>query len=539
MGTTDFTYNKKAIITSSAIRPSTKNTPTDARTRVKTKADMAEMPLPAVGLIVYVEDEEKFYAIKGLKASAMGFADMLVDMEKVEELVPAGSGEGSGGGEYVTKEELESSLVDLDAATLNGTYFSQPMSREKYDSIEVKNENIIYIVNDDSSSGAGLTTEQLAKLNSAYEHSQSTHVQISDIPTKTSQLTNDSGFITKANSDYILTSPSGKKFKLIVNDNGDLSTETVINRGNLIVNLTDITVNENTSKEFTISLDSAPTESQVVSIVVDNSNVTLSPESVIFTSSNYNEAKTITVTATHDPSSYVDLNSVITISSDSVESKTVNVVIKNIDINNNLLQDSLLSSYKAVNATSSLIPDSTGDNDITLAGTPTIEDGYVVFEGTDGKGTATLSGFTNNGEGDWTIQICVNLSSAINGTLIKAGSYQAISAMGDESVNWNNILRTNIATTEFDYHTMAINEILPKNTDFVVSVVKSGTSYEVYYDGVQKNTRAITGAIMKSYSELSILETTEAYIRKFKSLAIYNKALSEDEIIGNIDVLKS
>ena len=48
------------------------------------------------------------------------------------------------------------------------------------------------------SSGTGLTTEQINKLNTAYTHSRSTHVQPSDIPTRTSQLTNNSGFATDA-----------------------------------------------------------------------------------------------------------------------------------------------------------------------------------------------------------------------------------------------------------------------------------------------------------------------------------------------------
>ena len=48
------------------------------------------------------------------------------------------------------------------------------------------------------SSGTGLTAEQINKLNTAYTHSQSTHVQPSDIPTRTSQLTNNSGFATEA-----------------------------------------------------------------------------------------------------------------------------------------------------------------------------------------------------------------------------------------------------------------------------------------------------------------------------------------------------
>ena len=47
-----------------------------------------------------------------------------------------------------------------------------------------------------TTTGNGLTTEQAQQLTTAYEHSQSTHVQTSDIPTKVSQLYNDSSFVT-------------------------------------------------------------------------------------------------------------------------------------------------------------------------------------------------------------------------------------------------------------------------------------------------------------------------------------------------------
>ena len=44
--------------------------------------------------------------------------------------------------------------------------------------------------------GQGMTPEQTQQLNTAYQHSQSAHVQASDIPTKTSELNNDSNFVT-------------------------------------------------------------------------------------------------------------------------------------------------------------------------------------------------------------------------------------------------------------------------------------------------------------------------------------------------------
>ena len=49
----------------------------------------------------------------------------------------------------------------------------------------------------------GATTEQAAQIATAYSHSQSHHVAVSDIPTKTSQLFNDSGFLTSISNEEI------------------------------------------------------------------------------------------------------------------------------------------------------------------------------------------------------------------------------------------------------------------------------------------------------------------------------------------------
>ena len=103
---TDFTYGNKTIVTSGAIRPSEKNTPTDARCRVATKADMESIPLPAVGLLVYVEDEQKFYVVGGLKANSMGVANMQVDMSRVFPLVTSTGGSTSGGVDEATVKRL-------------------------------------------------------------------------------------------------------------------------------------------------------------------------------------------------------------------------------------------------------------------------------------------------------------------------------------------------------------------------------------------------------------------------------------------------
>ena len=51
--------------------------------------------------------------------------------------------------------------------------------------------------------GNSLTATQTQQLSAAYTHSQSTHVQPSDIPTKVSDLQNDSGFITAIPDEYV------------------------------------------------------------------------------------------------------------------------------------------------------------------------------------------------------------------------------------------------------------------------------------------------------------------------------------------------
>ena len=69
-------FDKNVIITGGGIQPSTINTPSDIRTRINTIADMEFIPLPYVGMMVYVVDEDEFYVVKSLKAKSMGPIDV-------------------------------------------------------------------------------------------------------------------------------------------------------------------------------------------------------------------------------------------------------------------------------------------------------------------------------------------------------------------------------------------------------------------------------------------------------------------------------
>ena len=272
----------------------------------------------------------------------------------------------------VDEKKLNEALSNVDAVSLNGKSFSKPMTKAEYDELANKDPNILYLVNDDqtisgipdysssdankvlavnsdgtalawinapSESGTGLTSEQLSQLEAAYKHSQSIHISSNDIPSKTSQLTNDSNFVTKeemdsaiSSADVILTSETGKKYKLIINEeNGTLSAILLVNNGNIIVSKTDITINEGEQTEFNVYIDKSPNYEQIVSITSNNPNININPSSLSFNSTNYSEPQSVTISITKD-NNYENENSIITLSSDSVEDKTINVEIIDIDI---------------------------------------------------------------------------------------------------------------------------------------------------------------------------------------------------------------
>ena len=82
---TDFTYNKKQIVSSGPFKPSGKDMPSDARTRVECYADITSIPNPHVGLKITVKVDETNnnkmtdYIVKSLKANSMGVADSAID----------------------------------------------------------------------------------------------------------------------------------------------------------------------------------------------------------------------------------------------------------------------------------------------------------------------------------------------------------------------------------------------------------------------------------------------------------------------------
>lgn len=60
-------------------------------------------------------------------------------------------------------------------------------------------------IDNGTGTGSGITDEEKQQLQTAYEHSQSAHVSIKDIPTKVSELTNDSNFYVAPTTGKVCT----------------------------------------------------------------------------------------------------------------------------------------------------------------------------------------------------------------------------------------------------------------------------------------------------------------------------------------------
>ena len=125
---------------------------------------------------------------------------------------------------------------------------------------------------------------------------------------------------------------NGANVVVINNDSGGESgggstTETY---GNIVVSKSAATINEGGTDTFTVKLDKAPTNSQIVNISSNNTDVTLSTSTLTFDSSNYSIAQEVTINVAED-SDTVNDNCTLTLSSNNVSSKTIAITVTDND----------------------------------------------------------------------------------------------------------------------------------------------------------------------------------------------------------------
>lgn len=102
--------------------------------------------------------------------------------------------------------------------------------------------------------------------------------------------------------------------------------------GNIVLDKTSITINENATATLQVKLASQPTANQTVTIKTSNGNATVNKTSLSFTTSNWNTYQSITITGTHLASNFNANNCVLTFSSKKVSDKTITVTVNNIDV---------------------------------------------------------------------------------------------------------------------------------------------------------------------------------------------------------------
>ena len=103
--------------------------------------------------------------------------------------------------------------------------------------------------------------------------------------------------------------------------------------GEIVLDKTTLTINENATGTIQVKLASAPTTNQNISIILSNRNASVDRTTLTFTPSNYNTYQTITVTGTHLAGNFDNNQCVLTFKSKkTIATKTCTVTVNNIDV---------------------------------------------------------------------------------------------------------------------------------------------------------------------------------------------------------------
>lgn len=156
---------------------------------------------------------------------------------------------------------------------------------------------------------------------------------------------------------------SGETFTL------NTSSETTETFGNVVLSGTSLNIDEGSSSTFTVKLDKAPTNNQIVTISTDNTDVTVSPSTITFTTNNYNTEQTITVNVAEDDNSTDEYCNIVLNTNNT--NTVIIVIIKDNDEKTNGLtavSNGLVHAYdfKTLTNSSATIKDLVGNKDIAI-----------------------------------------------------------------------------------------------------------------------------------------------------------------------------
>ena len=241
------------------------------------------------------------------------------------------------------------------------------MTKVEYEAISVKDPDTIYLIEDDSTvtsipnystsdankvlavssdgislawidapsgSGTGLTSDQINKLQTAYDHSQSMHIGLSDIPTKISQLTNDSDFSTKdyVNQQISEASLSSDASFRDTNSGEIFSVSRVPQYAEVSHGLfNNSNINEGSSITIKVRLKKRINCVQTINISSNSEYLVIDKPQLTFNRKNYYNIQHVKLTAIEDSTSTEDKTVVLSFTNpDTSTVQSVTLILKNV-----------------------------------------------------------------------------------------------------------------------------------------------------------------------------------------------------------------
>ena len=276
---------------------------------------------------------------------------------------------------------------------------------------------------------------------------------------------------------------------------------------NIVISNTKITITEGNSATITVSLSEPPTSSQTISITSDNSDVTVSPTSLTFDSSNY--SATLTITASED-GDYVNDIANITFSSINVANK---VLVVNVTDND---QPPTLQSITAVYAqgNTTVYPDTSLD---------TLKNNLVVTANYSDSSTQTVTDY--------------DLSGSLSvGTSSVTVSYQGKTTTFNVTVSEKpaDVIKVNSVSLNKTSHSCNVDDIVELTASIVPSnATNQAVTFTSDNANVSINQTGLSATITAVSSGTSIITVTTADGNKTATCTI-NIA---EQLVGDINSL--